>query len=111
MTPLFDRCHIFHIGAGGSRKKDQGLGCNCSENILLLSRYYHDVLDGRYRNYDLEHWKVRNKDKEAYKKEPRSYWHKIAFGACFGYGREIRFAIRHHEERMQGKVECTKIKK
>lgn len=111
MTQSFERCHVFHIGAGGSRKKDQGLGCNCSENILLLSRYYHDILDGRYRNYDLENWKVRNQHKEAYKNVSRVYWHRIAFGQCFGYARQIRQAIKHNEARNRGLTECTKIKK
>ena len=111
MRAIIEKAHIFHLGLGGNRKTGRGVGCNCPQNILQLSPYYHDVLDLRRTNYELEHWKVRNKHKEAYKNVIRSYWHKIAFGACFGYSREIRFAIRHHEERMQGKVECTKIKK
>lgn len=104
---IFDTCHIFALGAGSKRGKRPGIGCDCWQNKLRLSRYYHNVLDGRTLNYDVEHIKIRYKD--MLDKEPRIYRHRIAFGMALGYTKEIRQAIKHHEERNRGRTLCTKL--
>ena len=102
----YERCHVFHLGAGGSYKKGRGIGCNCDVNILMLDRYLHDVLDGRTINYELRHYK--HAHREELEKEPRAYRHKIAFGAIFTFEDAIDQALRHHEDRNRGLAKCCK---
>jgi hypothetical protein len=98
MNERYDTCHIFSKGAGG---------CDCEPNKLMLARYYHKILDGHLKNYEVEHTKVRLR--KILEKEPRSFRHKLAFGYTFGYTHKIRRAINHHKKRNRGLTKCSKI--
>ena len=101
-----DNCHIFHIGMGGSRAKGQGMGCNCPENLIKLTRYQHDVLDGRIRNMEVEHWKV--KHQHSLNETPKNYRHKWAFAVVFRHVEKLIQAIDHYELRNQGRTSCSR---
>ncbi len=96
----FDRAHIFPKGSGN---------CSCPENIILLDRYVHKVLDGHITNIAVEHYKHIHREELA--KEPKAYRHRIAFGVIFHKEWEIKVAIKHNQERNRGTTLCTKLKK
>lgn len=107
MRAKIERAHIFHRGMGNRKNKPNlGRGCECPENILMLKPYYHDVLDMRIPNQEIEHFKVKYMKK--LERFPRNYRHKIAFGHVFGYTKDISMAIRHWEKRNRGKTKCAK---
>ena len=106
MRKLVERSHWWHAGVGANRKVGTGIGCNCPENIIMLTWRQHDILDGRQRDPDVEHYKAEHaKFLETY---PASYRHRIAFALVYRYCNEFLAATFHHEERMQGKARCCK---
>ena len=106
MRKAIEKCHFFHLGIGGSRKKNIGFGCNCPVNIIHLTMYEHDCLDGRTTNYQVEH------AKHIYKKELESVYpahrHKWAFAKVFGYMKKFEKALEHHQSRNKGLTLCSK---
>ena len=106
MRKLIEDCHFWHIGMGGKRKKNIGLGCNCPENRIQLSPYYHDVLDGRVRNYEVEQNKFIFR--HELDKLPKSYRHRWVFAKTFGCMREFKIAMKHWEDRNRRKTKCIK---
>ena len=99
MRSAFERAHIFSKGAGN---------CNCPVNIIRVTCLEHDVLDGHVRDFGIEC--VKKTHKVYLEEEPKSYRHKLAWAIQFGYLKEVRAAINHHQERNRGRTNCTKLK-
>ena len=105
-----DKCHVIHLGMGGSREKGHGVGCDCSVNILYLTRDLHDIMDRRKpdkraeRVFDEVYIFYSNR---GYRK---SQVYLLAFGLAYGYLNKIQKAIDHNRLRKQGKAKCCKWK-
>ena len=108
MRKDFERCHIFAAGMGARKKLGIGRGCECEENIMILTPYEHDVLDGRIYNHLIEAYKVKSRD--TLNIEPKNYRHKIVFGLAFGKSKSIRRAIKHQEMRNRKETLCSRKK-
>ena len=98
------KCHIYHLGMGGNRKKDIGRGCNCDVNLIYLTPRQHDELD---RRIELPRNLIRAEMVLAGGYSYADIYRDI-FAHQYHYVKEFEEARKHFLDREKGLTECSK---
>jgi len=102
------KCHFYHLGLGGNRRKDMGRGCNCPENIIYLTPKEHDELDRRRINKEIEEEPIHIPDNDL--PLTKADIHKWKFARYYRLEREFLTARKHYYARLKGQTKCAELK-